>query len=151
MKSLIKLLRAPLNIIGFDVLSGSPSVWHTIRQKYFYLSILTLCSCFSYSIYFNRGIVASDKIFLFNADISFIWIMTQGLLFWRQTDKIVLIFRNIEKLHATREEKWLRVEAELVYQKCFEFMRKLVKYVIPYRSSINKNFDRQKVSLTDMD
>lgn len=77
--------------------------------------------------------------------------MTQGLLFWRQTDKIVLIFRNIEKLHATREEKWLRVEAELVYQKCFEFMRKLVKYVIPYRSSINKNFDRQKVSLTDMD
>lgn len=127
METLFKLLRIALNITGLDTLSESVTIWHTIRRIFFYISGLIIIFCFSYSVSFNPDIILSDKIFLLIADIDFISIMVQSLLFWHYKEKILTIMKEVTKMHEPRDEIWLANDAEPVFEECFKTSYKICK------------------------
>lgn len=130
METLIKLLRIPLNITGFDILSETLTIWHTIRRIFFFVSATTLVCLFTLSLCFDQIITVSDKIFLFIGLIAFVAIMIQGIHFWHHKDKVKLIVTQVKKMYETRDESWIQNDAKPLFEKCFGIIKKLWRYVL---------------------
>lgn len=130
MQGLIKPLRTALNIPGFDVLSETFTIWHTIRRKCFYMSGLIIIYCFSYSISFDPNIVLLDKTFLFITDVAFIAILIQGYLLWHYKENVVIIVKRIVKIHEPRDEIWLTTDAKPIFEESLKNSYKIFRYVL---------------------
>lgn len=127
MKNLIKILTIPLKFTGFNAISESVDSTHKIRRFFFYISGFIIIYCFTYSVCFNPNLILSDKIFLFIADIDFMSIMLQSLLFWHEKENVFTISKNIEKLHEPRDETWLAENAKSVFDECHKTLYKISK------------------------
>lgn len=128
MKRLLQVLRIPLSLTGFDVMSESVNGRHQSRRAFFYISILVIITCFTYSISINSNrITLSDRLFLLIADIAFLSMMIQSLIFWHYKEKFCLIIKEVEKLYDRREEIWLITDSETIFAEGLKASYKISK------------------------
>lgn len=123
-----KFIKWPLSFAGFNIYNESPTILHTFRRVIFYLSTLAVLYCIYYTVLVNEETNTSDSIFLNITALAFISGILQGILFWKNRDKIVKVTKYLEVLYKEREESWLEPLVRPLFDECARKVFKMTKY-----------------------
>lgn len=127
MEKSLKLIRFPLIIAGLDIFNGSNKVRNTILRLISYLSIVLTTSCLGHAILLDKNLEFADQVFLTLANQAYIIGVIQSTYFWYYRDEVYEIFDEIKNLHKAREDDWVQVHSQPLYDKCTTFLQKLCK------------------------
>lgn len=128
MEKVIKLIRIPLIICGFDIFEKSNRIRNAFFRLLYHFFLIHAFICMVLTIFQKeKNVDFSDKIFLLICLSSIITGFLQFLYFFQHHDIITTIFDDVQIIYETREEKWLQKQSKTIFEECSKRLYKLSK------------------------